>query len=169
MINQGDASARKHATWSGDRKLAIVSLAGRVSFREVEFPNFYVNVEDDIMTTASGHTSAIRAKKVIGTNVEDNSGRKIGKVEDVVLDKQSDRIMFAVVGFGGFLGMGEKYHPIPWSSLDYSETDDAYVVPYTEDQLRDAPAGSIDELTREGGIAVRNRAFDYYKAPHYWE
>jgi sporulation protein YlmC with PRC-barrel domain len=121
------------------------------------------------MTTASGHTSAIRAKKVIGTSVKDGSGRKIGSVEDVVLDKQSDSIMFAVVGFGGFLGIGEKYHPIPWSSLDYREDDGAYVVPYTEEQLRAAPAGSIDELTREGGIEVRDRTFDYYKAPRYWE
>jgi sporulation protein YlmC with PRC-barrel domain len=121
------------------------------------------------MTTASGHTSAIRAKKVIGTSVHDGSGRKIGAIEDVVLDKESDSIMFAVVGFGGFLGIGEKYHPIPWSSLDYSEPDGAYVVPYTEAQLRSAPNGSIDELTREGGIAIRDTTFDYYKAPRYWE
>src|SRR5712675_1717723 len=119
------------------------------------------------MTTASGHTSAIRAKKVIGTSVHDGSGRKIGAIEDVVLDKQSDSIMFAVVGFGGFLGVGEKYHPIPWSSLDYSESAGAYVVPFTEDQLRAAPSGSIDELTREDGLTVRDRTFDYYKTPRY--
>ncbi|MBV9622020.1 MAG: PRC-barrel domain-containing protein, partial [Gammaproteobacteria bacterium] len=58
------------------------------------------------MTTATGHTAAIRAKKVIGTNVNDSAGRKIGVVEDVILDKQSNNIMFAVVGFGGFLGAG---------------------------------------------------------------
>ena len=74
------------------------------------------------MTTASGHTSAIRAKKVIGTAVKDPSGKKIGVIEDVVLDKQSNNIMFAVVGFGGFLGVKEKFHPIPWESLDYDET-----------------------------------------------
>ena len=54
------------------------------------------------MTTASGHTSAIRAKKVIGTSVKDTAGNKIGVIEDVVLDKESNNIMFAVVGFGGF-------------------------------------------------------------------
>jgi sporulation protein YlmC with PRC-barrel domain len=58
------------------------------------------------MTTASGHTSAIRAKKVIGTDVKDTSGATIGKIEDIMLDKQSSNIMYAVVGFGGFLGMG---------------------------------------------------------------
>ena len=91
------------------------------------------------MATATGHTSAIRAKRVIGTNVKDTSGRKIGEIEDVVLDKQSNNIMFAVVGFGGFLGMAEKYHPIPWASLDYVEGENAYVVNYTKDQLKATP------------------------------
>ncbi len=121
------------------------------------------------MTTATGHTSAIRAKKVIGTHVKDTSGRKIGQIEDVVLDKGSNSIMFAVVGFGGFLGMAEKFHPIPWSSLDYNEGESSYVVGYTKEQLQAAPAGSIDELTRDDGVAYRDRAYDYYKAPRYWE
>jgi sporulation protein YlmC with PRC-barrel domain len=121
------------------------------------------------MATASGHTSAIRAKKVIGTTVKDTSGRKIGEIEDVVLDKQSNNIMFAVVGFGGFLGMAEKYHPIPWSALDYQESENAYVVSYSKEQLQAAPAGSIEELTSEDGLGVRNRTYDYYKAPRYWE
>jgi sporulation protein YlmC with PRC-barrel domain len=121
------------------------------------------------MSTASGHTSAIRAKKVIGTNVKDASGKKIGEIEDVILDKESNTILFAVVGFGGFLGMAEKYHPVPWTTLDYEESEGAYVVDYTKEQLQAAPAGSIDELTRDDGLAFRNRTYDYYKAPRYWE
>jgi sporulation protein YlmC with PRC-barrel domain len=121
------------------------------------------------MATASGHTSAIRAKTVIGTNVKDPSGTKIGAIEDIVLDKQSNAIMFAVVGFGGFLGMAEKYHPIPWSSLDYSPDDNAYVVSYTKDQLQAAPAGSIDDLTRDDGYGMRDKTYQYYNAPRYWE
>ncbi len=121
------------------------------------------------MTTASGHTSAIRAKKVIGTNVKDAAGRKIGEIEDVVLDKKSNSILFAVIGFGGFLGMAEKYHPVPWTALDYDEDQGSYVVNYTKDQLQAAPAGSIDELTRDDGMQFRDRVYDYYKAPRYWE
>ena len=112
------------------------------------------------MTTASGHTQAIRAKKVIGTNVKDTAGHKIGEIEDVMLDKVSSNIMFAVVGFGGFLGVAEKYHPIPWSSLHYSEADNAYVVNYTKAQLQAAPAASIDELTSNDGEAYRNKSYD---------
>lgn len=121
------------------------------------------------MTTATGHTSAIRAKKVIGTDVKDTSGAKIGQIEDVILDKQSNNIMFAVVGFGGFLGMSEKYHPLPWESLNYDEDEGAYIVNYTRAQLEAAPAGSIDELTRNDGRQFRDRTYEYYKAPRYWE
>src|SRR5580658_1898788 len=103
------------------------------------------------MTTATGHTSAIRAKKVIGTSVTNHAGDKIGQVEDVVLDKQSNNIMFAVVGFGGFLGMNEKYHPLPWETLDYDANSGAYLVSYSKEQLAAAPAGSIEELTRNDG------------------
>ncbi len=115
------------------------------------------------MTTATGHTSAIRAKRVIGTKVTDPEGKKLGEVEDLVLDKQSNSILFAVVGFGGFLGMAEKYHPIPWSALDYDPQTGSYVVEYTKEQLQAAPAGSIEELTRDDGVAYRDRVFDYYK------
>ena len=121
------------------------------------------------MTTATGHTTAIRAKKVLGTNVKDTSGKKIGEIEDVVLDKQSNSILFAVVGFGGFLGMAEKYHPVPWSTLDYDEDQGAYIVNYTKEQLQAAPVGTIEELTRNDGTAFRDRVYDYYKAPRYCE
>src|ERR1700758_3097562 len=121
------------------------------------------------MPTASGHTQAIRAKKVLGTNVKDPTGKKIGEVEDVVLDKESNNIMFAVVGFGGFLGVAEKYHPIPWSALEFDADENAYVVNYTKEQLEGAPAASLDELTRGDGQQFRERTYTYYKEPRYWD
>jgi sporulation protein YlmC with PRC-barrel domain len=121
------------------------------------------------MTTSSDHTSAIRVSKVLGTNVRDPAGQKIGEVEDVILDKESNRILFAVLSFGGFLGMAEKYHPLPWASLDYDESQNAYVVNYTKEQLKAAPAGSVDELTQNDGLNFRDRTYAYYKADRYWE
>jgi sporulation protein YlmC with PRC-barrel domain len=109
--------------------------------------------EENIMTTASGHTEVIRAKKVIGTAVKNTAGEKIGQVEDIVLDKLSNNIVYAVVGFGGFLGMNEKFHPVPWSALDYVESEDSYVVPFTKEQLKSAPADSLEALTRADGAA----------------
>jgi sporulation protein YlmC with PRC-barrel domain len=116
------------------------------------------------MPTTTGHTAAIRAKRVIGSSVKNTAGEKIGKVEDIVLDKTSNKILFAVVGFGGFLGIEEKYHPIPWSALDYVESEDSYVVPFSKAQLEAAPADSIDQLTKaDGAASYVTRTNDYYK------
>ena len=117
------------------------------------------------MPTHSGHTTAIRARKVIGTPVINTQGDKVGEIEDLVLDKTSDRIMFAIVGLGGFLGIGEKYHPLPWSALHFDEGVDSYVIPYTREQLLAAPADTMAELTRGDGVAaLRNRTMEYYGA-----
>ena len=120
------------------------------------------------MTTPSGHTSAIGAAKVLGTAVKDRAGNRIGEIEDIVLDKQSNSIMYAVVGFGGFLGMAEKFHPLPWASLDYEPEDNAYVVPFSKEQLQKAPSDSLDALTAGDGIGYRNQSYKYYNVPSDW-
>jgi sporulation protein YlmC with PRC-barrel domain len=118
--------------------------------------------------TASGHTNAILASRVTGTKVRDGAGRDVGEVKDIVLDKTSNNIMFAVVSFGGFLGVGEKYHALPWAELNYDPSSNAYMVSWTKEQLQAAPSDSLNELTRAGGASYRDRAFDYYKTPRYW-
>ncbi|MBV9993479.1 MAG: PRC-barrel domain-containing protein [Alphaproteobacteria bacterium] len=122
------------------------------------------------MTTASGHTSAILASRVKGTAVYNSAGDKIGHVEDVVLDKQSDHIMFAALGFGGVLGMGEKYYPVPWSVLDYSPDKGGYVVPMSKQTLEKAPAYSMDDLTKNDGSFgdIREKSYTYYNVKRDW-
>ena len=120
------------------------------------------------MPTATGHTSAIRAGKAIGTDVYDMQGKKIGEVKDIVLEKTSNNILFAVVSFGGVLGVGEKYHPVPWSELDYEADVGGYVVSFTTEQLKSAPVDSIDALTRGDGLGFRDRAYQHYGTKPYW-
>src|SRR5690606_16454646 len=119
------------------------------------------------MTTASGHTEAIQASRVIGTEVYNTEGQHIGSIEDVMLEKTSNNIMFAVIGFGGFLGIGEKYHAIPWSTLDYAPERGGYVVPFSKEQLEAAPVHEINELIGGDGRKVREASYDYYKVPPY--
>lgn len=120
------------------------------------------------MTTATGHTEAIQASRVIGTDVYNTEGKHIGTIEDVMLDKTTNNIMFAVIGFGGFLGIGEKYHAIPWSSLDYEKSRGGYVVPFSKEQLQAAPVHDINDLTGGDGKTVRDASYSYYKVPPYW-
>lgn len=120
------------------------------------------------MPTATGHTDAITASRVMGTNVYNTAGESIGSIEDVMLDKTSNSIMFAVIGFGGFLGIGEKYHAVPWSVLDYDVDRGGYVVPFSREQLEAAPVYSINELTGSDGKTARDASYDYYKVDPYW-
>lgn len=123
------------------------------------------------MTTSSGHTSAILASKVKGTAVYDTAGEKIGTVEDIILDKLSNQIMFAALGFGGIIGIGEKYYPVPWSLLDYDEDKGGYVVPLDRERLKNAPAYDLKDLTKHDGSlgAVRERSYTYYNVSRDWQ
>jgi sporulation protein YlmC with PRC-barrel domain len=109
----------------------------------------------DSMPTASGHTKAIRASRVIGAGVFIASGDKIGHLEDIILDKTADRIMFAVIGRSGMLVAVDNYYPIPWSDLDYDEEKEGYILSYGIDELEKLSAVSaIDELTEKDGALV---------------
>lgn len=72
------------------------------------------------------------------------------------------------MGFGGFLGMAEKYHPIPWSALDYEKDAGGYVVPYSKEQLEVAPNDTLEELSENDGYGARDAAYAYYKFDRYW-
>ncbi|MGE5537488.1 MAG: PRC-barrel domain-containing protein [Gemmatimonas sp.] len=84
-------------------------------------------------------SSIISADKVEGTAVYDRSGNRLGTVEDVMLDKVSGKALYAIMSFGGFLGMGENHYPLPWSSLTYDTGQGGYVVDLKKEQLQNAP------------------------------
>jgi hypothetical protein len=83
--------------------------------------------------------SLIGSDKVEGTAVYGMDDRKIGSVQRIMIDKVSGKIAYAVVSFGGFLGMGEEYFPMPWAALKYDTGLEGYRANVTEDQLQGAP------------------------------
>ena len=83
--------------------------------------------------------SLIGSDKVESTPVYGADDRKIGTVQRVMIDKISGKVAYAVISFGGFLGMGEDYYPMPWASLKYDTSVGGYRVGVTEDQLKGAP------------------------------
>ena len=109
----------------------------------------------------------IAADKVKGTNVYNLAGNKLGNVDNIMIDKFSGREIYAVMSFGGFLGMGEKHHPLPWATLKYDEQKSGYVVNLDKNRLEGAPAydrGSEFEWTPDYGRKVDS----YYNVPSYW-
>lgn len=84
--------------------------------------------------------SLIPASKVKGTSVYNARGDSLGSIHDVMLNKRSGQVSYVVMSFGGFLGLGEKYHPIPWKNLTYNEQYGGYVIDLDKRQLENAPA-----------------------------
>ena len=121
------------------------------------------------MADATSITSGtlIAAEKVNGTTVYSPSGDKLGSVEDIMIDKVSGKAIYAVMSFGGFLGIGDKHHPLPWSSLKYDKQKEGYVVNLDKRTLEGAPSYERDEdfhWTPDYGRKVDK----YYGVPTYW-
>lgn len=80
----------------------------------------------------------VRTIDVIGKAVISLDKEKLGKIEEVVLDKVSGQVRYAVLSFGGFLGMGSDYYAIPWNALKYCQTEDAFEISILKDKLKAA-------------------------------
>lgn len=87
----------------------------------------------------------IAAEEVQGTTVYNRGGEKLGSVEDIMLDKISGRACYAILSFGGFLGMGSKEFPLPWEKLTYDTGMGGFVVDITQEDLAKAPVYSESE------------------------
>lgn len=88
----------------------------------------------------------IASNKVEGTKVYSTDGEKLGTVDHMMIGKLSGRVEYVVMDFGGFLGMGEKHHPLPWDALTYDTEKGGYVVNIDKARLKDAP--TIDRNTQ---------------------
>jgi hypothetical protein len=111
--------------------------------------------------------SLIAADKVEGTPVYNAEDEKLGTVAKLMIDKRSGKVSYAVMSFGGFLGMGESYHPLPWESLTYDVEKDGYVVTLTREQLEGGPRYQRNNEPDWRDGAVGRRIDDCYGVPLY--
>jgi sporulation protein YlmC with PRC-barrel domain len=81
----------------------------------------------------------ISSDMVEGTKVYNRQGEKLGTVLNFMVNKRSGEVEYAVMEFGGILGIGTEYYPIPWKMLDYDEAEGGYVVDLDKDKLEGAP------------------------------
>ena len=113
-----------------------------------------------------GH-SLISANRVEGTAVFGKGDERLGHIEEVMIDKASGKVAYAVMSYGGVMGVGERYHPLPWSLLRYDTDKNGYVVAIDRAQLEggvflDGKAAGQDDS------AWRDSVHDYYNAQPYW-
>ncbi len=109
----------------------------------------------------------ILGSRVEGTPVYNKGGDVVGHIDDLSIERVSGEVVYAIMSFGGFLGIGEKFHPIPWSLLHYDTDRGGYVVPLDKAELKGAPHYERDELVSLGGPSHQQygeRIFEYYGA-----
>ncbi|WP_340643790.1 PRC-barrel domain-containing protein [Phenylobacterium sp.] len=113
----------------------------------------------------------IPAQRVNGAEVYNQAKEKIGKIEDIAIDKRTGKVAYAILSFGGFLGMGDKHQPLPWSVLDYDTDVGGYVVDITQEFLTLAPKLDVSELSGWDDTMNRDAFHTYYTplgAKPYW-
>jgi sporulation protein YlmC with PRC-barrel domain len=115
------------------------------------------------MDTDTLSSDVISSDRVEGTNVYNQAGDKLGSVDYLVIDKRSGQVRYAVLEFGGFLGMGTDRYPLPWSTLKYDLDKDGYVVPVDKDMLTRAPRFADDSRPRYDDTYGRE-VYGYYGA-----
>jgi sporulation protein YlmC with PRC-barrel domain len=121
------------------------------------------------MTTEKETTNLIAASKVEGTSVYNPAGEGVGTIDDVMVDKQTGKVAYAVMSFGGFLGMGADYYPVPWTTLKYDTNMGGYVTNITKDRLNGAPSFKDDEEPAWGDRTYETNINRFYGAPNYWD
>ncbi|MCK9687934.1 PRC-barrel domain-containing protein [Scleromatobacter humisilvae] len=89
-------------------------------------------------------SAVITSDRVAGTDVFNPAGDSLGSIDHLVIDKRSGAVRYAVLEFGGILGMGADRYPLPWSMLKYDADKEGYVVPLEKEQLSEAPRYSSD-------------------------
>jgi hypothetical protein len=127
------------------------------------------NVQIDRDSAVDPAHQLISSRRVEGTPVYNRQDEKLGTIHSIMIEKRSGKAAYAVMSFGGFLGMMSRVHPVPWEMLTYDVDRDGYVVDLTRDQLQNAPSLHLDETDRPRDQAYDEEVYSYYgKRPWYW-
>lgn len=119
----------------------------------------------DISERTDSPSALVSSSDVVGTAVFSRDGDHIGSIDHVMIDKVSGKIAYAVMSFGGVLGIGEEHYPVPWGALSYDVSQGGFVTDITEEQLQGAPSRKTDWTTDRDW---ERATYDHYGVPFYW-
>src|ERR1700759_2557079 len=124
-----------------------------------------LTMEDAMVTDEKETGNMIGSDKVAGTAVYGSDRSKIGSIERVMIDKMSGKVSYAVLSFGGFLGVGDEHYPLPWQSLKYDTNLGGYRTGITQRQLEGAPKYGNDNSWNWADTSRTRSINDYYGVP----
>jgi sporulation protein YlmC with PRC-barrel domain len=111
----------------------------------------------------------IALEPVIGNKVQSLSGDDLGNIEEIMLDYSTGTIAYAVLSFGGFLGMGDKLFAVPWSALTLIEGEDYFLLGVDKEVLENAPGFDDDNWPDFADLQWGAGLHEHYGAHPYWE
>ncbi len=117
------------------------------------------------MAQAKDKSGVLKASQLIGMKVEGTDGKKLGDIKDLVVDREDGSIDYAVLDFGGIIGIGDKYFAVPWEALQIAPDNKKLLIDVSKKELKDAPGFDKknwpDLSDREQVIVIR----EYYGIP----
>lgn len=109
-----------------------------------------------------GIRQVMSASTLTGDRVENKAGDKLGKIEDIMIHVPTGKIAYAVLSFGGFLGLGDKFFAIPWQALVLDEKRKCFIFDVTKEKLENAPGFDKDNWPDMADPEWSKGIYDYY-------
>jgi sporulation protein YlmC with PRC-barrel domain len=109
------------------------------------------------------------ASTLAGDKVVNTAGEDLGKLNEIMIDAQAGRVAYAVLSFGGFLGMGDKLFAIPWDQLSLDEDRKCFILNVNRKTLEKAPGFDKDNWPDMADPSWREQIYSYYGSRRYWE
>ncbi|TVR52836.1 MAG: PRC-barrel domain containing protein [Gemmatimonadales bacterium] len=116
-----------------------------------------------------GSRRLVSAGTITGNPVRNLSGEDLGKIEEIMLDSASGRIAYAVLSFGGFLGMGDKLFAVPWAALSLNDDRDGFILNVDQGVMEEAPGFDKDEWPDFADPTWGRSIHAHYNATPYWD
>lgn len=112
--------------------------------------------------------NALSTSSITGTDVVNRDGENLGHIEDIMIDLSTGRILYTVLSFGGFLGIGNKLFAVPFDSFTIDKSNEKFVLDYDKDFLEKAPGFDKDNWPKTNDTDFNTRVYDYYSVDPYW-
>jgi sporulation protein YlmC with PRC-barrel domain len=120
-------------------------------------------------TTVETHPNVLSATSVIGDNVVNPAGENLGKIEELMLDLEKGRVAYAVLSFGGFMGMGEKLFAIPFEALKLDTSREHFMLDVAKDKLKNAPGFDRNNPPKASDRTWGAEVYKFYGYKPYWQ
>ena len=127
-----------------------------------------MNTTDKNRSTGKHGSRSLTASKLIGDPVVNPKGEDLGKIEDFVIDPKNGRVDFAVLSFGGFLGMGDKLFAVPLEAMKLSPEEKRFILGVDKERLKQAPGFDKDHWPETSDRAFGTKVYNYYGYEPRW-